>query len=480
MPLAGNDVTDARLVAIGDSLSHGFQSGAIFNTDLSYPAIIAHELGWSGYRYPTYNGFGGLPVNVELLLRTLETRYGRAIDWWEVPLALFSVRQWMDELEDYWERGPGSVIGETATINHDLSVYGWDLRDALSQTAAHNLALLHTPKDDLIDQVVENHRERAALRVYPTSERYRTFTAFQAAAELGEIETLIVFLGSNNALPAVTNLCVAWSDSGYDDLNRKSDYTVWRPTHFQAELDQVAVRVRKLPARHVIWCTVPHVTIAPITRGVGGKVSATSAYFRYYTRPWISEQKFDPRQDPYITGRQARDIDSAIDQYNLSITDAVRSARLAGLDWRLLDIAGILDRLAQRRYIDDPAARPPWWTPYELPPALQALHPLPDSRFLTSDGTRRASGGLFSLDGVHPTTVGYGVIAQELITIMADAGVPFFHPDGRTPRTGPIQVDWARLIQRDTLINTPPANIDSALGVLGWLDQAVDLTKRWF
>ena len=35
-----------RLVAIGDSLTHGFQSGAIFNTDLSYPAIIAAELGW--------------------------------------------------------------------------------------------------------------------------------------------------------------------------------------------------------------------------------------------------------------------------------------------------------------------------------------------------------------------------------------------------------------------------------------------------
>jgi hypothetical protein len=28
-----------RLVTIGDSLTHGFQSGAIFNTSLSYPAI---------------------------------------------------------------------------------------------------------------------------------------------------------------------------------------------------------------------------------------------------------------------------------------------------------------------------------------------------------------------------------------------------------------------------------------------------------
>src|SRR5262245_11996011 len=32
-----------RLVSVGDSLTQGFQSGAIFNTDISYPAIIAYE-----------------------------------------------------------------------------------------------------------------------------------------------------------------------------------------------------------------------------------------------------------------------------------------------------------------------------------------------------------------------------------------------------------------------------------------------------
>src|SRR5436309_6513161 len=60
-----------RLVAIGDSLSQGFQSGAIYNTDLSYPAIIAAEVGWTGYRYPRYGGPGGLPLNIELLVRQL-------------------------------------------------------------------------------------------------------------------------------------------------------------------------------------------------------------------------------------------------------------------------------------------------------------------------------------------------------------------------------------------------------------------------
>ena len=80
-----------RLVVIGDSLSQGFQSGAIFNTDLSYPAIIAHQLGrLDQFRFPHYGGPGGLPLNIELLLRTLEERFGPRLDLWEVPLALFA------------------------------------------------------------------------------------------------------------------------------------------------------------------------------------------------------------------------------------------------------------------------------------------------------------------------------------------------------------------------------------------------------
>ena len=67
-----------RLVAIGDSLTHGFQSGAIYNTDLSYPAIIAHEMGWyDKFRHPSYFGQGRLPLNLEFLIRELEQK----LDW---------------------------------------------------------------------------------------------------------------------------------------------------------------------------------------------------------------------------------------------------------------------------------------------------------------------------------------------------------------------------------------------------------------
>jgi hypothetical protein len=480
-----------RLVAIGDSLSHGFQSGAVFNTDISYPAIIAYELGWSGFRYPRYPGVGGLPLNIEYLLRDLEHRYGTSLSFWEVPLALFRARGFMDEVEDYWERGAGQTIPILSARNHALAVYGWDLRDALAKTAKSCSDAIRRPNDDVLTQIVENNGERAALRVYPSRPEWEKETLFQAAAALGEdnggadcgIETLVVFLGANNALKTVTELKVAWSGDDYRDLAKKNRYTVWQPAHFTAELAEVVSAVKNIKARHVIWCTVPHVTVAPIARGVGTKIELGSRYFPYYTRPWISDDDFDKDQDKHLTAAEARAVDYAIDEYNDAIEDAVRQARTGSAgeparDWYLLDIAGILDRLAFRRYIEDEDARPPWWTPYPLPARLAALRPVPDSRFTVGDGRGgRKEGGLFSLDGVHPTTIGYGIIAQEMTNIMRMAGVEFRTPLG-TARPDPVAVDFDRLIRRDTLVRTPPQLLTKGVEILGWADDTLDWVKK--
>jgi hypothetical protein len=219
------------------------------------------------------------------------------------------------------------------------------------------------------------------------------------------------------------------------------------------------------------------VTIAPIARGVGGKMRAGSRYFPYYTRPWIDDSRFNPATDPYLTGDEARAIDSAIDMYNDDITAVVRAARLAGLNWLLLDIAGLLDRIAARRYLLDPRARPFWWTPYQLPPQLAALVPPPDSRFMACGPQGRTEGGIFSLDGIHPTTITYAMVAQEFINVMQAAGVVFYQPDGVTVRTAPILVDFKWAIQRDTLISDPPRSLTSNLQLLDWADELFDWVK---
>jgi hypothetical protein len=480
-----------RLVVIGDSLSHGFQSGAIYNTDISYPAIIAHEMGWyDHFRHPSYFGQGGLPLNLEFLIRELEQEFGARLDWWELPLALFKARQFMARVEDWWDRGLGTDVANLKGINHNLAVYGWDLRDTLELTADKLEEKLKEPKDHLFWQIVENANERAALRVLRAARGKdgQALTPLGAAAALGAegttessnqegdgIETLVVLLGANNALPSILSLEVVWSEEGFDDLETKKRFTVWNPAHFQTELNQVVDQVKEIRARHVIWGTVPHVTIAPITRGVGTKVRRGSRYFPYYTRPWIKDEDFDAKNDPHITEQEARAVDSAIDQYNDYITEAVGDARNEGRAWYLLDVAGILDRLAARRFIEDQLARPKWWTKYELPAELAALSPVPDSRFFESGPRGRTGGGLFSLDGVHPTTIGYGILAQELINVMQQhAGVKFYLGDGSTERTGPVTVDFRRLITRDTLISDPPRSLTSDVRLIGWIDQTLD------
>jgi hypothetical protein len=481
-----------RLVTIGDSLTHGFQSLAIYNTDISYPALIAYELGWlREFRRPHYWGYGGLPINLEFLIRDLEARYGHEINWYEAPLALFHARHWMAEAERYWEEGPGSRIPRSPLINHNLAVFGWDLRDVLERTFDYCYAEMQAPKHQVIPNV-ENGNNLAALRVLPSGdERLRGLTLLAAASELGAagteetpgkgdgIETLIVFVGSNNALSSVTHFQVRWSDVGYDDLKRKNQYNVWRPSHFASEFDKVAAEVEKVRARHVIWATVPHVTVIPLAHGVGTeKQYPGSRYFEAYTWPWISDDAFDIATDPHLTHQQARAIDAAIDMYNDHITERVRAARQAGRDWYLLDVAGLLDRMAYRRYVTDAEARPAWWTPYEFPPEVKALGI--DSRFFGSDKHGRHQGGIFALDGVHPTTVGYGLVAQEFMNVMHLAGVDFPHVDAGNARNGAPRLNWERTIRRDTLISSPPTSLTPDLHLIGWLDEVIEIFQHMF
>lgn len=483
-----------RLVTVGDSLTHGFQSGAIFNTDLSYPAIIAWELGWDEhFRHPHYPAFGGIPFNIELHVRELEASFGDKLSFWELPGAFFQTRQRLAEAEHWWDGGPGSVMPSRGPINHNLGIYGWDLRDALSRNADNAHEGLRTPDGHHIVPLVRNADLISAGRVLGSARASGglPMTPLEAAAALSRdgtdedaqgdgIETLIVALGANNALGSVLGLSAHWSeDSGYADLQQKARYNVWRPEHFAAEWAQVVERVREIRARHVIFATVPHVTIAPVARGVGGKVEKGSRYFRFYTRPWISDDDFDPAEDSHLTGDEARAIDSAIDDYNDTIVSSVKQAREEKRDWRVLDLAGLLDRIARRRYVDDPDVRlPSWWTPYELPPQLQALAPPPDSRFFASGPNGMIAGGLFSLDGIHPTTITYGLMAQEFIRVMEQAGVVFMRRDGITPREGQVDVDWDRLIGRDSLIASPPSSLDPDIKLIGWFDERIDVLKR--
>jgi hypothetical protein len=448
------------LVTVGDSLTQGMSSGAVFATSLSWPAQVAAAL-HAPFVIPSYGGpLGGLPLNIEGLLRRLQDRFGDTISLLEWPVLPIALQQLADANEDYWERGDGSAPPQLDQRYENVGIYGWDLRDALSFTDALAAARLaaHVPHDDLLGAKPENDNDISARSVLaPFGAASTALEAVAAHGRDGGIGTLVVALGSNNALGSVVEKRVSWTGVDYADLAAKERYTVWNPVHFAAEYAELVRVLDRIPAQRVVLVTVPHVTIAPIAQGVNPtnpqhKWREGSRYFPYYTDPWVAEQNFSPTKNRCLTHQQARAIDSAIDQFNGAIADHVRRQRAAGRDWFLMDLAGILDGLAYRRYLDDPAAiaANPDWQPYSLPPELADL----DTRFFRSDRTGRLQGGLFGLDAVHPTTSAYGVIAQAVLDVLSAAGV------ASTP------IDFAQLGNQDTLNSHPPALFQTLFGLL--------------
>lgn len=444
------------LVSIGDSLTHGMSSGAVFRTDLAWPVLAAGCLGVQRLKAPSYAGpLGGLPVNIEGLLRQLQKQLGADLNVWDILRFPVVLQRLLDKNEDYWERGEGRRPPRTDIRYENLGIYGWDVRDALSYTAG--LAATRAseaPDDSFLGAKPDHDNDIAASSVLaPFGIHSAQIDAAAWHGQNGGIDTLVVALGANNALGSVVNKNVRWSDAGFDDLRRKRSYNVWRPTHFALEFGQLLRSLRPIAARRVVLVTVPHVTIAPIAQGVnpdnpGQKWREGSRYFPYYTDPWVPEKDFRPSKHRYLTHQQARAVDSAIDQFNDTIVGAVRSARREGRDWLVLDLCGVLDGLAYRRFKrDDDAAERNQWVQYKLPPPIADL----DTRFFLSDKRGRRQGGLFSLDAVHPTTSGYGVIAQALLDTLAAAGV------SSTP------LDFTALRAKDTLNADPPALLGPVL-----------------
>lgn len=456
-----------RLVTVGDSLTQGFQSLAISKTDLSWPALVAGALGLSGteFRYPTYEGHGGLPFNLEVCVRGLLAKFGR-LDLGKDPLAVIWLLAFAHEIKHWWTHEADRSWNPPPGLNHNLAVYSYDVQTACTRTLAEIEAAIAKPPGGFFHPLTPNDVDRAARRVLVNADPSMSLLAAASAlGGQGGIETLVVALGSNNVLDVVIGLDYQWST----DEATRSHGRIWSPTLFDTDWGALVKQVREVDADHVILATVPHVTIVPLCAAVGNRLREDSRYFEYYTHYWLRD-RFDPDRDPHLTGDQARAIDSAIDQYNATIVASVREARESGLDWYVFEMSGLLDRLAWRRYLNQPQARPSWWDEvggaYPLPTALSQLPLPPDTRFFEADKSGRTSGGLIALDGVHPTTIGYGLVAAEMAKIMKGAGVTFAS-----------DIDFADLKGRDSLITNPPETLTADFHIVGWLNEHLDMIK---
>ena len=169
-PVAAPGAREQRIVVLGDSLSHGFQSGAIYQHRAVVPGADRPGAGLvrrSSATRSTTGPAAGCRSTSSSCCATSSGATARTVDAWELRGALLRVRAVMDAVEDYWERG----AGQRGARRRPRSTTRWRCTAGTcatpsTRTAASLAAAIKPPRDDLIDQLVANHSAaRGAARL---------------------------------------------------------------------------------------------------------------------------------------------------------------------------------------------------------------------------------------------------------------------------------------------------------------------------
>jgi len=468
-----------KLFTIGDSVSQGFMSLSAARTDNSYSTLIAKKMNLAlqtaQYRFADWN-VDGIPLNIEVIMRELQSRYGSNIGGLEWVTVAQTINRVVDRAEDYYERGEGRAdnpYDNSTRYFNNVAVWGFEVSDSWQvtgetcQTAILLSQKKHPTGDDAFTVGADNPMYRTALKVLNPS----LDSAYKKLSQLGwlklhatgtdengnqiadrdgnqiggtGVENLILWLGANNALGTVLSLKINQTPNNenlrphtLDHLLRaKSGWNLWHPADFAADYREMIDRVDAIMKNNVEanWKvfigTVPLVTIAPIAKGIGEttsipiekkidgkKVVVEEIYYKYYTYFPFQEQ-FAIDTERYLTMQDALHIDNCIREFNETIKSEV--ARLnenhSQERYIVVDTCKMLEDLAYKRNNGQP--------PYEFPHDLKFIYPPVNTKYYHADreGVLK-QGGLFSLDGVHPTAIGHGIIAYEFLKKMAEAGV---------------------------------------------------------
>lgn len=462
-----------KLFTIGDSISQGLMSLGVARTDLAYSTWIARTLGLDvgdafsspAYRVPEFPA-GGLLLNLEAVLRRLYQVFGADIAELEWLTFASEINTVLDAAEDYYERGEGAGPYRDGSVPwfHNVSVYGCDVADAwLVTPKICREKIATTPgDDDGVLSVPNASFYRTARRVLnpslaPEFDRFSQIEWLRHHATGEGVDNLLLWLGPNNAVGSAITLHITETEDRPErrpvtldfEGRTREKWNLWRPSDFCAEYGELLDRIDAIMRRNtssdwrVFIANTPHVTIVPVASGVGDPLPGTPRYFPYYTYPPLARStRGIEAGGPHLTAAQAKHIDAMIDGCNeqLPVLLAAKNAGHRKQRYHLVDICGGLDRLAYRRNGGEPT--------YELPPYFEGnIVPPMDTRYYDVDRSgRRRAGGIVSLDGVHPTAIGQGLLAHEFLRIMKGAGVPCAEP---------LALPWPLIVASDTLYQRP-------------------------
>lgn len=461
-----------KLVVIGDSLSQGFNNGGIYRTDINFPAFITRCFDPEPtFHQPRFTAQAGIPLNLEVLLRGLADEFGSEIEWNEYMGVASHTFKTLKRIKKYWEGGMKSLKVAQPTPYHNQSIWGFAINDSWIVNERNSREYIQNNKErNSVFGMLPEHAKYTTSRLVlnPTlGNKYAENTQLKNAEILsqdGGIENLIVCLGHNNALGAVVNLKFVWSE--LDDLNAftaNRKHTIYRPEHFEKEYREMAERIQKLNVKRVFVPTIPYPTIPPVCRGVNSSLSSKRlGYFDYYTRFWIWDEDFNPEKHPHLTKDEAIQIDFTVDAYNTIIRKVAKE-----YGWFVVPMAKNVASMAHRRLGGELLRSYPsdFAVALKRNPATAHFVNSSGEVTLTTDFIRSdketgkiCKGGIFSLDGLHPTTIAYGLMANVYREVMRQAGVKFQKP-----------IDWDFIISEDSLVTRPPVLLAELRFVLRYL-----------
>ena len=469
-----------KLVVIGDSLAQGFQNGGIYRTDINFPSFIHRCFKpKTSFDQPRFTAQAGIPLNLEVLLRGLADDFGPTLEWDEYAAAASHTVTTLKRIKKYWEGGIKDLSIKRDTPFHNLASWGFSINDAWMVNEKNSREFIEQHKDKYsIFGLLPEHAKFTTARMVlnpslnPAYELRSQLDNVQVLQDDGGIENLIVCLGHNNALGAVLNLRLTWSeDEDLDSFIAFRKHSIYRPEHFEREYRSLAERVAKIGAERVFVPTIPYPTIPPILRGVNSEFSSDHlGYFDYYTQFWIWDEDFDPIKHPHLTKDEAIQIDFAVDEYNSIIRTIARE-----YGFHVVPMAKNVAGMARRRLGGELTRSYPnnFVAALKRNPNTSHLVDENNEAMLTTDFIRLDKesgkvykGGIFSLDGVHPTTIGYGLMANVYRTVMLKAGVKFQSP-----------MDWDYIIEQDSLVTYPPTLLKELKMVLRFL--SLGNQERW-
>jgi hypothetical protein len=455
-------------------------SAAAARTDLSYSTLIARTMGLGDeYRFPEW-GAGGLPLNLEKVFRVLVDNYGSDIQGLEWLTVLQTIEGVVNEAEDYYERGLGGAeepyrgyasVGEDKFF-HNVAAQGFDVADSWLVSATVCKERIRDEPGGGPSFFVPNAAfYRTALKIVnpsldPQYDEYSQISWLEKHATDSEegVENLILWLGANNALGTIVGLKITPTPN---DPNRRphelthreredAGWTLWHPEDFEAEysvlLNKVdeAMQRNTYPDWNVFVGTVPPVTVAPLAKGVGPTYPITRKnavtgedetflYYKYYVYFPFEEDLVRRGDGLYLTFYDALHIDDCIRKYNETIRTLVeaKNAHHQGKRYHVVDLFQMFQDLALKRNAGQ--------VKYDFPEYFDSVYPKVDTRYYHADPDGRLrQGGLSTLDGVHPSGIGHGLIAYEFLKVMEQAGV-----------VNSANLDWGAIFESDRLYSDP-------------------------